>query len=166
MITLQTLATDIDMPLHILQRLILAKQEEYGVKIIAQQGQHTYIQQEVYDSLHNKRQYLLGLSLPIEEMYKEKKDSIPIAQNSYIYYLYYEDTLVYIGKTNNLCARIGEHYRLGREYDEVAVKAVDWKQHDIIELMSIYVHTPIGNVAVLKEEVFFKMMFDLYIEDQ
>lgn len=62
-----------------------------------------------------------------------------------IYFLYHEKTLIYIGKSLNLLARLSQHIK-DKTFDGIHVIEVPRKDLDILELFYISQHLPFKNI--------------------
>lgn len=79
---------------------------------------------------------------------------IPFDKKCRVYYLYDCGTLVYIGMTTHLSARISTH--IGeKEFDKVSYVDVDRIKMSLIESLNIYAYTPRDNIKVWTAEDYF-----------
>ncbi|MCP3924474.1 MAG: GIY-YIG nuclease family protein [Desulfobacterales bacterium] len=90
--------------------------------------------------------------------------TIPFIKRPFIYFLYDGETLVYIGKTLNLAARIGTHISDNEKvFDRVGYKNVDKSILSLVEEVNIYHYKPVYNKLVWSNVDLFKNVLKMCV---
>ena len=84
-------------------------------------------------------------------------DSIPFKKEPRLYFLIDGRTVVYIGQTMDLCARIGAHLR-HKEFDKAATFIVDRREINDREDVNIMAYKPQYNKQIKTNHEYFRMV--------
>lgn len=110
-----------------------------------------YVQKEFIEKLQEEKEKAERLIVDISG--HEILDAIPIKDAAFVYFLFDEKTLVYIGQSVCLCGRIAGHKKQ-KKFDGVICKEFDKKILTLAENVNIRKYRPILNLAV-EEDFYF-----------
>lgn len=158
---LKKLAKKIKINPNTCKKAILDFSNKNGVKLLHELNGEIIIPTLLYKDLINMEVHLNSLLTPYSEIINQKSNKIPFSHNGYIYYLFNNDELVYIGQSTNLAQRIGAHYRSEKIFDEVYAEEIIASKLMITEALYIYRDIPKGNVSVLSFEDYLKTLLNL-----
>lgn len=116
----------------------------------------------VVDEILNTKIKLLSDEFVIETPPAEI--TIPFTTEPFIYFLYNDEELVYIGKTNNISARIGQHVSdRSKVFNKIGCLRVNKSLISVTEEVNIYWHTPKYNIQVWTAEEFFRNVLKMCV---
>lgn len=113
---------------------------------------------EFYDQLTYSKDFFESLVISYDTLKKGAVHHVPILLKPYLYFLFNEDVLVYIGQSNNLISRIGQHRR-DKVFDSVAY--VEFPASKLIDAedMNILEYTPgLNRTRISYEDLFVKIV--------
>ena len=94
--------------------------------------------------------------LPTFELIVEGDIKVPLKSNPFVvYFLLYEEELVYIGKTNNLFSRLSAHIAEGKKtFDDYYIAIFDTDSDNLTHIERIYIekYLPMYNKRVYKSK--------------
>jgi len=113
------------------------------------------IGEEFADQIYEKKDYLLSdkYIAPITTY----KSSAPVKIAPYVYFLYNDGVLVYIGQTKRLLMRLAAHQDT-KVFNGVSVKEVDEKDFELCESLNIYYYQPVLNIQKKSYSEFYKLV--------
>jgi len=132
----------------------------YGSKYICLTDGKWYISRKLYDHIIEHRK-VWTLGSQVSKVYEynyllsQIRNSIPIEsvlqKCSYVYFLFKNKQLVYIGETTSLGARLGAHKK-DKDFDEIAYIEVLEEDRMLIESVNINYHRPLYNKSGIFSE--------------
>ena len=82
---------------------------------------------------------------------------IPFERGAFVYFLFQDDVLVYIGQTTNIVTRISSHLD-NKDFDRVATVEVADDELNLVEGINIMEYKPIYNIYVMDRMAHFRLV--------
>lgn len=120
---------------------------EASIPVVANFSENDgYIDDEIANQIIETTEYAIGLALSYSELNEMKRDTIPFERGCYVYVLFENNVIVYIGQTTSLPYRISQHME-NKVFTHVA--AIKTSRHilELTETSYILKHTQTINIA-------------------
>ena len=135
---------------------LLEKSNQESMKFLhVEPGDKHFIQQDVFELLKEYSSMFGEWILGRDDVLGGRDNRIDIERKPVVYFLVLEGYIVYVGKSNNLVARIGQHSR-DKKFDSVATMDVPQSSLDMAEYVNIREHRPDLNVDIMSDLDYFK----------
>ena len=137
---LSAIAKDFNIEQRDAYKTILAHSNAAGVLLLSTEDElTTAAAQEITETIARLKAMVMSPLVGLR--------SLPIDKECRLYFLYNDgDDLVFVGKTNNIVARVGTHMST-KEFDSVESFIIDKNSVHLVELVNIYHHQPPLNVS-------------------
>lgn len=144
-------------------KAILKYSNQIGIKMLHQINDDIIIPSDLYINILRVIEILKDSLVDYETIYQNKNTSIPIKKSSYIYYLFDDNILLYIGQTTMLPQRISTHISDGKKFDQVSV--IETKRKDLLLTERFYIHrdNPKLNLQVMDDYEYLLQILPLAI---
>lgn len=123
-----------------LHKILVKASIEQGIKIMIPSNNidDVLIDIELFNMLNDRILYLTNNIKDMEHLRGIKTSKIPDTNKSYVYFLFQDDYLLYIGQTVNLKQRITTH-KQDKEFNYIAFEQYD--RHDLMLMEAMYINT-------------------------
>lgn len=129
--------------------LIQIKENNNKIKILYTENyQSYYIPVDTYNKIIESESALNKLIIDKKSVLEKACTSVPLKQSNYIYFLISNDTIIYIGQTYDILARISSHQK-DKSFDQIACFEVPQSDKLTIETMNIQYHQPLLNKSFI-----------------
>lgn len=145
LINIKRLCSIFNLSLHSVYMELLWASNDKAIKIITELDGEIFTSLDYYDKIVSKWNYWNSKIVSYSESKNNSATFIPFAISNYLYYLFKDDELIYIGQTVSLGSRVREHQKT-KEIDSVYWKEVDADEVIMVERMCINYHSPTLNI--------------------
>lgn len=122
--------------------LIQIKEKRSGIKILLTENyQSYYLPIWIYDKIIESEARLNSLIIDEKIVLEKACNSVPIEVNSYVYFLLFENKVIYIGQTTDILMRISTHKK-DKTFDQIACFIIPQSDLLTIETMNIQYYKP------------------------
>lgn len=139
-----------------IMKLLIKLKEVHNYKVFANIDNEVYIDEEFYTTCKKIIERHNQLIIPQKDIIENSKDSVLIEDGHYVYFLLFNDKLVYIGESNALLNRIHTHKK-----DKLFNKIYCLKPEDacLSEILNIRYHQPEYNSVIYSPEMYAYKVF-------
>lgn len=122
-----------------LYKILMQRQNEQGVRLMTVSNciEDILIYYSLFDTLSNRINELSDNIKDMEHLRAIKTNSIPDTSKSYVYFLFQDDYLLYIGQTVNLKQRITTH-KQDKDFNYISFEHYD--RHDLMLMEALYIN--------------------------
>jgi hypothetical protein len=142
-------------------KVFLKHGNKIGVKILHEIDKKIVIPSIIFDGLKETITALKDSLTPYEDMVDNATFVAPIRNTSYIYYLFNDRSLIYIGQSTALLARLGTHIGDRKVFNRVYVEAVKTSSMELIEKFYIHRDMPQLNLKIMDDCEYLKELLAL-----
>ena len=137
------------------RKVFIAYGNKVSYQFITYTNQGYSVHEDVLTEINDADREFNKMVVPLSEIMKRVKDSIPFAKGPKLYFLFNLGKLVYIGMSHSLAARIGNHVEK-KVFDKAAVFDVKASRLPLVEKVNIWYHNPPLNCDALTQELYFR----------
>jgi hypothetical protein len=140
---------------------IMRMGNRYGRKILHQEDSKLFVDPIIYEEVLEELRSLNEYCFKDFKNYENRL--VPFKNGSYIYYLFDNRQIVYVGQTINVAARIPCHLK-DKKFDDVYYFEVPNKDRLLIESYNIEEHKPFYNGLGVDSQILLKGVLEKVLE--
>lgn len=161
LIELTTLAKRFDLTKDDCYKLILNHSNKIGIKLMHSFEQKIVVPEILLDSILKTVESIENSLIPYSTISYNKNHEIPFKRDGYVYYLFENGKLIYIGQTINITGRISQHISDGKVFDRVSLVQTEPRNLLLTERFYIYRDLPSLNISVMSSLDYFHEILDI-----
>lgn len=138
---LRELEKIVNLDVQMINKIIIRFYDYYGINLAVNVYGTIYILEDYFLAIIEEYKRLETFIIPVEEARELKSERVTVFNGNYIYFLFDENTLVYIGQSVNIAGRIPSHLQ-DKVFDSVFFREIPADEKLLIESINIKFYLP------------------------
>ena len=142
-------------------KLLLNYGNNNEVKILHEINETLIMPKRLYNDIIDTKESIYNSLTDYNTIKSQAKETIPFELNGYVYYLFLNNSLVYIGQSTNIALRISTHVSDRKIFNQVYTEVVD--KRILLLKEKFYIHRDCQelNISVMDNREYLKEILNL-----